>query len=241
MSPELGFTLLLTLLWGPTGVWLVYRVVRGNRGRLAATFKTSPSLQEGATFAPPQPDVLASLEFWACSACRSMNRRESTRCYGCGTPWRAETQPHASPDTRPLVPVMAAPPSASTSQAAAGAATSAAPLLADSAPGPGVRARATRVAVPVIEVLPPASVCPFLGFDDDPTSRCLYADPRNRCHARSGQGFRPLAIPLRLITGRDGAGLSQEIEPERQDTLCLTSEHEQCSRFPVVRVLAGIH
>ena len=31
MSPELGIAIILALFWGPTGLWLVYRVLRGPR------------------------------------------------------------------------------------------------------------------------------------------------------------------------------------------------------------------
>ncbi len=77
MSPELGFLLFLALLWGPTALWLVFRTIRGNRGRLPRPFDRS-QLAPGELDAPVGSDG-----FWACGTCRSLNRSGASRCYRC--------------------------------------------------------------------------------------------------------------------------------------------------------------
>ncbi len=76
MSPEIG-VLFVALLWGPTALWLVYRTLRGRRGRLSGPFSRSQ-------LAPDELEaVVGSDGFWACGTCRSLNRGEAERCYKC--------------------------------------------------------------------------------------------------------------------------------------------------------------
>jgi hypothetical protein len=83
-----------------------------------------------------------------------------------------------------------------------------APVVLPAAPDPGRTARAIPVVAP--------SACPFLGFKDDPSTRCDFPDPRNVCHAS----------PRRL------SRKAQAIPLQHQSTWCLTAEHGRCDRYP---------
>ena len=251
MGPELGFVLILALLWGPTALWLAARVIRGQRARLAGPFNIDSDLAQASALAPHQPEAMTSEGFWVCSACRSINRREAKSCYSCRQDMHLEGRqpPKAVPGATPPsdVPVMAevlAP--AVVQPARARVVIAAPPPLAPARvrdPGlaavPEVRKRDPRrkATVPRLEVLPADPVCPFLGFGDDPTTRCSFPDPRNRCHTPLEQSNGPLALPRRLIAGKASAMRTLEIGPEHQEALCLTAAHEQCARFPAIRVL----
>ncbi len=92
---------------------------------------------------------------------------------------------------------------------------------------------------PVVSATPhevPAGVpvCPYLGFKNDPSTRCDFADPRNFCHAASAPGGAPSNSPRRFIPGKAGSTRSQEIGASHQGTLCLTTAHERCARYPAV-------
>ncbi len=291
MSPELGFALFLTLLWGPTALWLVARVLRGQRGRLSGSFNSESEVVQRSEAAPYDPDALASQGFWICSACNSMNRPQAKRCYSCGQEINAEGRrvpdrapqlvpegaPELVPDRAPeLVPVMAEGPARSGGAAPRTNVVLAAPppggrratapvadppardprrkataspvepaphdrrrKAAEAATEPAPPDRRRKAAVPALAVLPADPVCPFLGFGNDPTTRCSFPDPRNRCHTPAQPGNDPAAFPLRLIPGKAGTMRTLEIGPEHQGALCLTASHEQCARFPAVRVLAG--
>ena len=241
MSPELGFVLFLTLLWGPTAAWLVSRVLRGQRGRLTA-FNSESGVAQGSELAPHEPESLTSEGFWVCSACHSMNRRLAKSCYSCRKEMHSEGRqaPEAVPAARGMVPVMADDLVRSAHGAPRTAAAPVASATADPVLKPIGRGHDPTVAVPPLEVLPADPVCPFLGFSVDPTTRCTFPDPRNRCHTPLEQGSDPVAFPLRLIiTGKANAMRTLEIGPEHQEALCLTAAHEQCARFPAVRVVAA--
>jgi hypothetical protein len=271
MSPEFGFALLLTLLWGPTALWLVSRMIRGQRGRPAGSFNREAETELVSGVVPQQPEALASEGFWVCAACHSMNRRGAKRCYSCHKEIHSDGRlaPGELHTARDLVPVMAEGMAGTTGTAVMAtlavpaAATGAVPgsTVAVPAAATGEPAVATLVREPAVAVVPaptyPARnagrtpavaplgilatdpVCPFLGFSEDPTTRCSFPDPRNRCHTPPQHGHEGAAFPLRLITGKAGTMRTLEIGPEHQETLCLTAAHEQCARFPAVRVVAG--
>jgi hypothetical protein len=77
-------------------------------------------------------------------------------------------------------------------------------------------------------------ICPFLGFKDDPATRYDFPDPRNCCHAASGQGG--VAVPSRrqIVARWAVAKGSQLIDVEHQEARCLTAAHGQCARYPAV-------
>jgi hypothetical protein len=108
MSPELGVILLVTLLWGPTALWLVYRALRGSDGRLPeSSIAVSEPMPSARLAADELEALVASDGFWVCDTCHSLNRREANRCYGCRT---AKDSPgRQAPDeleVGPGVPVM---------------------------------------------------------------------------------------------------------------------------------------
>lgn len=75
-------------------------------------------------------------------------------------------------------------------------------------------------------------VCPFLGFRDDPSTRCDFPDPANVCHATSAGGATSVAFARRLIAGKAGTRRSQPIAVEHQEVCCLTAAHRSCARYP---------
>jgi hypothetical protein len=240
MSPELGFALFLTLLWGPTALWLGLRALRGHQSRRSGPFNVASDTAHSSLPGPGVADALLSQGFWVCGECRSVNRREAKRCYGCETAMEPDSQP--TPEAQPvrrMVPVMAegvAVPSGGAARTTAPAATSwTNPAVFDvlkSDPEPVVTAAPPEVAAAV-------PVCPFLGFRNDPSTRCDFADPRNSCHATSARGGASLASPRRFIPGKAGSTRSQEIGASHQTSLCLTTAHEQCARYPAVQVVAA--
>jgi len=67
MSPELGIALVVTLFWGPTALWLVFRTFRGHRGRLPGPFTTVAEPMRRAELAPDELEALVgSPGFWVC-------------------------------------------------------------------------------------------------------------------------------------------------------------------------------
>ena len=80
-------------------------------------------------------------------------------------------------------------------------------------------------------------VCPFLGFKDDQTTRCDYPDTRNMCHAAAANAGMSRRGPRRL--GR-GGGRSVAISPDHQSSLCLTTNHQQCERYPKAPAAKGL-
>lgn len=105
MTPELGFAILITLLCGPTALWLLYRSAVSPRSRVPN------SLQSGITAESPPPTATTTLSqdgFWACPSCRSVNRPTMTRCYSCRTK-RGEVsaaEPDGAPATPAAIPVV---------------------------------------------------------------------------------------------------------------------------------------
>ncbi len=79
MSPELGFALFLTLLWGPTALWLGYRALRGHRSRRSGSFNVA---SDTAPSPVPGPGV---------ADCASVARILDLRGMPFGEPSRGET------------------------------------------------------------------------------------------------------------------------------------------------------
>jgi hypothetical protein len=82
------------------------------------------------------------------------------------------------------------------------------------------------------------SVCPFLGFKSDPSTRCDYADPRNFCHAASARGSSE-ASTRRRIPGKPGSSRPRGLGASQQTSLCLTPAHDQCERYPTTQAVAA--
>jgi hypothetical protein len=228
MSPELGFALFFTLLWGPTALWLGYRALREHRSRLSESFNIASEPVRSSQPVSGEPEALVSQGFWVCGACRSLSRREANRCYSCQTAMGSTDQPPpAEQPVRPMVPVMAeiAPP--------------ATPWIDQPVLDVPVRDPEPVLTAAPREAPAGVPVCPFLGFRDDPSTRCDFPDHRNLCHAGSGRGATSFASPRRLIPGKVGTVRSQEIGAAHQMSRCLTAAHEQCARYPAVEVVAA--
>ena len=229
-------------------------------------------------------------DFWVCGACRSVNRREAKRCYGCKKGMESAGQPATvAQPARRMVPVMAetvavpaggaartsAPvatmaPVAAVAPVAmtASAATTAPAPVATTAPAPVASTAPVAVMAPVA-VAPAATlsgdpsgpaanaahadlvlttavrdvstgvpVCPFLGFKNDPSTRCDYADPRNFCHAASARGSS-MASAKRRIPGTSGSSRPRELGASQQTSLCLSPAHDQCERYPATQAVAA--
>ena len=247
MSPESGFALFLALLWGPTAIWLGYRALRGHRRRLSGSLEIASQPMRGAQPIPAEPEALVSQGFWVCGACRSVNRREANRCYRCRTAMDPADQPGPSGQpARRMVPVMAegVPVMAGATTRSSGGVVRTSlspasprtshpvPVLIARGPGPVSTAapRGTPAAVPA---------CPFLGFRDDPSTRCDFPDPRNLCHSGSGRGATSFASPRRLLSGKAGTVRPREIGAAHQVSHCLTAAHDGCSRYPAVEAIAA--
>jgi hypothetical protein len=296
MSPELGFVLFITLLWGPTALWLAYRSVRGRQGWIREGFTVEGEQMRSSQVVPDEVEALVgSDEFWACEVCRSLNKREANRCYGCRTPkGSAARQAPEEPPISRWVPVMADGVARHSGEAARATVALATPRIAAPAPEILVRARehvlaaapearavaaappearAASAAAPEARVLAAApseapearvlaaatpevrafsaatpevrafsaapSVCPYLGFRNDPSSRCDFPDPRNLCHATSERGSASAASPRRFATGTAGARRPQLIGVEHQNARCLTDTHEKCVRYAAVEAVAA--
>jgi len=78
-------------------------------------------------------------------------------------------------------------------------------------------------------------VCPFLGFRDDPSTRCDFPDPANHCHATSKRAAISAASARRFFASITGTGRPQPIAAEHQESCCLTAAHQLCARYPVDR------
>ena len=268
MSSELGFVLFSALLWGPTALWLGYRALRGHRSRLSGSFDIASEPMRGPQPAPDEPEALVSQGFWVCGACRSLNRREANRCYSCKTAMDSSDEPAPSgqPVRRMVpvmaegvpvmaegvpvmaegvpvmaggVPVMAEGVARSSGEAARTSAPPATPWAGHPVPVVPVRDPGAVVTDAPRETPAAVSVCPFLGFKDDPSTRCDFPDPRNLCHAGSGRGATLFASPRRLLAGKSGAVRPQEIGAAHQVSRCLTAAHQQCARYPAVEVVAA--
>jgi len=242
MSPELGFVLFVTLLWGPTALWLLFRTIRGLRASLDQPFAGLSDPTRSPKFAVAQPDAQNGLDgSWFCGSCRSLNRREADRCYRCRTMKDVTDEP--APGDQPVgpgIPVMAA---------------GVAPSTGDQPVGPGIPVMAAGVAPAIPGSAPPASetpppttgsvvsaasslalagaaICPFLGFRDDPSTRYDFPDPANLCHATAERGISSVSSRRPSVIGLPGTRKPQPIGVEHQESRCLTAEHEQCARYP---------
>jgi len=156
--------------------------------------------------------------------------------------------PVASPVPVAATPVASPVPVAATPVASPAPVTPAAPAVAPVSVAPPVPMAAAPVASPV-PVASPAprqavesvSVCPFLGFRDDPSTRYEFPDAANLCHAASERGSAPPASSRRFGIGKASTVRSQPIDLEHQKTRCLSAMHEQCSRYPAVKASGTSH
>jgi hypothetical protein len=82
------------------------------------------------------------------------------------------------------------------------------------------------------------AICPFLGFRDDPATRYDFPDPRNCCHATSGQSGVPVLSRRQIVTRWAVAKGSQAIDVEHQEACCLTAAHRHCARYPAMDAAA---
>lgn len=241
MSPELGFLLFVTLLWGPTALWLGYRSLRGHRGRLPGPFDGVSEPMRSSQLEPDQPAALVGSDgFWVCGTCSSLNRREANRCYGCqaakGSPGRqAPNELLVSPG----VPVMADGIARPSGKAAGTTVALATPRNAPPVPEILVRAPEHVLSAAPPEAAAGVPVCPFLGLGDDPSTRYDFPDPRNRCYATLERGATSMGSRRRFVTGMAGTRRPQPIGAEHQKSRCLTAAHGQCARYPAVEVVAA--
>jgi len=251
MSPELGFLLFLALLWGPTALWLVFRTIRGNRGRLPRPFDRS-QLAPGELDAPVGSDG-----FWACGTCRSLNRSGASRCYRCrmakgsagrqapgelpvgpGIPVMAEgiARPSGELPVGPGIPVMAEVIARSSGELPV-ATTVALATRGNGPPAPETFVHAPEHVLSAAPTEPAVGVpvCPFLGFWDGPAARFDFPTPGHFCHATAGRSATPLAFLRRFVPGMAGTGRPQPIAAEHQKSWCLAAAHQRCARYPAGR------
>jgi len=237
----MAFLLFVSLLWGPTALWLVYRSLRGPRGRLRETFTTVSEPMRSSQLAPDEPEALLGLDgYWVCETCRSLNHPEVNRCYGCRTAKGSAGRQAAGelPVTRG-VPVMAEGIARSSDEAAGMTVDPATPR--DAPPAPAILVRA-----PELEwsAAPPwasagVPICPFLGTKNDPSTRYDFPDPANFCHATSERRAASVASPRRFVASMGGTRRPEPIGVEHQKSRCLTAAHEQCARHPAAKVVAA--
>ena len=259
----MAFLLFVSLLWGPTALWLVYRSLRGPRGRLRETFTTVSEPMRSSQLAPDEPEALLGLDgYWVCETCRSLNHPEVNRCYGCRTAKGSAGRQAAGelPVTRGVpvmaegslgrqaagelpvtrgVPVMAEGIARSSDEAAGMTVDPATPR--DAPPAPAILVRAPEHAWSAAPPEAPAgvTVCPFLGFRDDPSTRYDFPDPANFCHATSERRAASVASPRRFVASMGGTRRPEPIGVEHQKSRCLTAAHEQCARHPAAKVVAA--
>jgi hypothetical protein len=239
MSPELGLAVFVTLLVGSTALWLSYRTLRAHRVPSAGS---SHAASEPVRSSRPSPQEIAALVgrdgFWVCWTCRSLNRPKAKRCYACRAAMGSVGQPVPGPlPVSRRVPVMAKP-TARTFRETAGATVASATtptavmasvvLARDPEPRPGAGASQATAAAPV---------CPYLGFRDDPSTRCDFPDSRNLCHATPGPGAGSFAPPRRFVTGKASTRRPQPVDAGHQRSSCLSATHERCSRYAAVLVV----
>jgi hypothetical protein len=164
MSSETALVVVIALLWGPTMLWLLFRLARGQSARHEFGIRDQPAQVQAST--PASADLSALVHthgFWLCESCKSLNRREAKKCYACRTARdRIASEPAAPAEAPALVPVMDAtryralgPEHAnalSTTASAATAATGAPPMSTGAGtvtgePGHGIAALASGAAV----------------------------------------------------------------------------------------------
>jgi hypothetical protein len=241
MSPELGGVLLITILYGPIAVWLIYRAFRGPRVRFQQPFNALPEPIGSSQLAGDElVTPVASDGFWVCGTCSSLNRREANRCYACrtGKGFAGEQAPGELPVSAGA-PAMADGIARSSGQTA-GTTVALAPLgIAPGASEILARAPRDRSSAAPSGASDGVPICPLLGFRDDPATRYDFPDPRNCCHAVSGRGATPVAFARRFVNGATGAGRSQPIGVEAQEARCMTPAHEQCARYVAVEMVTA--
>ncbi len=220
MNVELVLVLFVALLYGPTVLWLVLRTLRGHRRRLPESFASEHT--SGSQLASRDGEALDDPDaFWPCAGCRSLNRRESSRCYSCRMAKDSASRPAPGQQTvSGWVPVMADDIAESAGVAGGAAVIPPAPWIPPKMPEvPGGAPERPTVAVgpgaPAV-----ATVCPFLGLRSDPSTRYDFPDPGNSC--------RPA-----------GTTRSQPIDLGHQQSRCLTAAHVQCARYRAVDVVVG--
>ena len=220
MNVELLLVLFVALLYGPTVLWLVFRTLRGHRRRLPESIVSermrSSQLAPGDGESLDDPDA-----FWACGSCRSLNRRESNRCYSCRM--AKDSASREAPGKRSAdgwVPVMADDIAGSTGVAVGTTVIPPPPWNAPKMPEAPVGAPEPLTVAARPEAPAGATVCPFLGLRNDPSTRYDFPDPGNSC--------RPT-----------GATRSQPIDLEHQQSRCLTAAHTQCARYRAVEVVVA--
>ncbi len=220
MNVELVLVLFVALLYGPTVLWLVLRTLRGHRRRLPESFASEHT--SGSQLASRDGEALDDPDaFWACAGCRSLNRRESSRCYSCRMAKDSASRPAPGQQTvSGWVPVMADDIARSTGVAVGTAGIPPAPSNAPTTPEVpgGAPEQLTAAARP--EASASAPVCPFLGLRNDPSTRFDFPDPGNSC--------RPT-----------GTTRSQPIDLGHQQSRCLTAAHVQCARYRAVEVVVA--
>jgi hypothetical protein len=229
----------VALLLGLAALWLSNRALRADRTRLTGSSSVAPEPKRSSR---PSPQELAALVgqdgFWICLTCHSVNRREANRCYSCRAAKGSAGPP--APAALPVsrrVPVMAKGKARSVDHPVA---TTVVPAATGTAhPASAVLVRDPEPASPEAprQAASGVSVCPFLGFRDDPSTRCDFPDSRNHCHATSKRGATLFASPRQFVTGKAGRVRSQPIDAEHQKSTCLSATYEQCARYPAV--LAG--
>ncbi|MCU0478264.1 MAG: hypothetical protein MUE92_05920 [Chloroflexi bacterium] len=261
MSPELGFVLFVTLLWGPTALWLAFRTIRGHRGSPQEPFAGLSEPLRSSPLAIAEPEALAGLDgSWFCGACSSLNRRGANRCYHCRTKKGSTDRPTPSDvPVGPGVPVMAVGAARSSSEVPVGPGV---PVMARGAARsssdvveavvvpvtPGSDRPASETPRPTAESVVPAlspsvpvspAICPFLGFRDDPSTRYDFPDPRNLCHASAERGTSSVSSRRPSVIKLAGTRKPQPIGVEHQESRCLTAAHEQCARYPAREAIAA--
>ena len=214
MSPEMG-VLFVALLWGPTALWLVYRTLRGHRGRLSGPFSRSQ-------LAPDELEASVDSDgFWACGTCSSLNRGEANRCYSCRTAkGSAGRQAPSELPVSPGVPVMAASAARSSGEVAGTTLALATPRNAPPVSEVHVRAPEKVLSAAPSEAPGGVPVCPFLGLRKDPSTRYDFPDPGNSCRAAGARRPQPISV-------------------EHQKSRCLTAAHEPCARYVAVEMVAA--
>ena len=240
MRPELAFALFLVLLSAVTALWLGNRALRERRAHLSVAPDLASEPTQRSQFGTGWPESLVSQSSWFCRACGSLNRLEASLCHSCARA-RASAGHQLPAETAGtgMIPVMAADFARSRGEATRTALTLAAPWAYFPVPDLLVRDPEHRWTADPDEEPAGVSVCPFLGFRDDPSTRCDYPSARNVCHATWERGAATLTSPRRVVSGNAGGERSRPIGAEHQRSLCLTAAHEQCARYPAGRVVAA--
>ena len=220
MNVELVLVLFVALLYGPTVLWLVLRTLRGHRRRLPES-GASERLR-GSQVASGEGEPLADPDaFWACGGCRSLNRRESNRCYSCRMAKDSASRQAAGQQTvSGWVPVMADDIAGPTGVAVGTMVIPPAPWNAPETPEVPGGALEQLTGAAGTQASASAPVCPFLGLRNDPSTRFDFPDPGNSC--------RPT-----------GTTRSQPIDLGHQQSHCLTAAHAQCARYRAVEVVVA--